>query len=105
MRGEVSSLHHSSGCAYSPEGCLSQGGIPGFQLRGAGSLVLSRAPLQRSTLEADPGSAPVPLHVAPTHSHIIVAWPSALFLLPMVPALSVGSCHGLAATDPLQVPV
>lgn len=84
---------------------LSQGGIPGFQLRGAGLPVLPRAPLQRSTLEAGPGLATVPLHVAPTHSHISVAWPSAPFPLPMVLAHSVGSCHGLAAMNPLQVPV
>lgn len=97
MRGEVSSLHHSTGCAYSPKGVyLSQGG----NLGGAGSPVLPRAPLQHSS-----SSALVPLHVAPTHSHISVAWPSALCPLPMVPALSVGSCHGLAAIGPLQVPV
>lgn len=71
---------------------LSQGGIPGSPLHGAG-------------LEADPGSAPVPLHVAPTHFHTSVAHPSALSLLIMVLALSVASCHSLAAMDPLQVSV
>lgn len=94
-----------AGWAQSPEGCLfDPGRHPGFQLQGAASPATS-APLQRSTLGAGPGSAPIPLHVAPTRSHFSVPCPSAPSPLPMAPVLYVGSCHGPAAVAPLPVPM